>query len=1580
MKKIFRILIITFMWILFPFLVYCGDTASEKPVIEITSIKDSISINNEEFREYDFTKLFKITEDGKEINVSLMYIDTSKVLEKDGIYPVYCIYNGVFKEISVEITKVKYELYCNEEQITLSTEEVFEYDYTKLFRLLRNGEEIELKQENIDITDIDNKEGSYQVKCKYQGITQTVLVNVIEPKIEINVTSTILEIYEQDVDNLDLKSLFTITKNGKNIEVLDSYLTTNINNVKGTYFVICSYQNYSQKVTIKVLQSSYEIILLSEMIDIKQSEVITINFKSYFNIIENGKDIEVLDNMITSSVTSEVGCYEVTCTYKDLRKTMYVNVVLEHKIDIIKAYKELELTNEELTSYDYISLFLVYVDNVYVKIDSTNISFDKENINLESKFNVICTYVIDGVSKEEKVTVNVVENKEYQVYTKSIITYPNSEPIDYKNLFEVYLSGERIEIDINDITGSVDFSKVGTYEITLKINDKTYTSTVEVKMGAILEYRNGDKVQITLGTNKDSYLFSQDFVLIVNGIVFNDFPQSFIDVSGVDFNTLGEYTAKAKIPYNDAKLGIASVKFKYVEKEITYEVVKAKYKIEVEDEVNISTKNDLLNAIKVTIGSRKYDLTLNKNLAGALTCYVEIASGEIIKDYETHKAVLDVYVFGPNNEPVSVEVNYHYSKDVIINGDNIVIYSSYPIYIVDLFEIFEDSNKVEVDSSMISGFIDFDNPGEYFLTCNYEGVSKTVQVMIIDSSIIGTYKSAQKTIPDTTDYDDEYTSGVITSNDVSLFKINEDGTYKFGDKKVSVIEALSENDILISLNGYDYYMHIYDDILVLDPLNINKMQFNNLNRPFVFFNTSKYKINSTYIINYQKSGHILTQSFTGYSIDVFNVLNLETNEINSYGLKIKLVSKTSADSIYEVSYGYCNFNEGFDPKVDKSGSLTLDGETYRFNVNSPVLGLIDLQASDDLKYAQKTFTYVDGDDTYKLQMNSSQNFVFKKGTSTIFSLTYFDAKKQKNTVIDYENDILMLYSIKDSFYGTYAYKFKLNVDDLTMEIIDKDDYYGYYVYNNMAIFIDGYGSGIAKEDVNSFYEYPFTYEKKGNELVLKFNADSAFGKKMTFYVHDLLNILTVKETSVQKFKKIVFENEIVTKGAIIKIDKNVFGNVPIIEKEELYNAISIITKDGNMSLEQKKGKIPGSDVYYIVTNKIKFGTAGFYELVINIPFEDKIVENYFCVEILGNIYIENDIPGSYNYGLVNDNIHLYLDTYGFGMITIQEEISAQTYEGLYVITNDGFLLNAYNKTGNNIILSGTIIGDGVIFVRASGASSFSDYFTKGEKMVAGNSKYILRKFTNNGSDLYVLSPSGSQNGQIVLADLIDEQNQIYLLKLEDNNTLLVQISNWGSQSAGLVLSDGYEGTYVKEDGSTLFLDGFGNAKEDGNYIGKYAINSYKETEVVIIKNENVSLKCFVYRIDKKEYNYYNIDISLDESLIVDNTFTCEYSFICEDNEYVASTSIQLLAGGKAIITSTSAEHDNNCVLDKYNPKFISENATYKVEGNVVTIVSEGYIFTFLIENILYPCCLKSLSNNLELDSHGYFNVGTRFVK
>ena len=101
MKKIFRILIITFMWILFPFLVYCGDTASEKPVIEITSIKDSISINNEEFREYDFTKLFKITEDGKEINVSLMYIDTSKVLEKDGIYPVYCIYNGVFKEISV---------------------------------------------------------------------------------------------------------------------------------------------------------------------------------------------------------------------------------------------------------------------------------------------------------------------------------------------------------------------------------------------------------------------------------------------------------------------------------------------------------------------------------------------------------------------------------------------------------------------------------------------------------------------------------------------------------------------------------------------------------------------------------------------------------------------------------------------------------------------------------------------------------------------------------------------------------------------------------------------------------------------------------------------------------------------------------------------------------------------------------------------------------------------------------------------------------------------------------------------------------------------------------------------------------------------------------------------------------------------------------------------------------------------------------------------------------------------------------------------------------------------------------------
>lgn len=116
------------------------------------------------------------------------------------------------------------------------------------------------------------------------------------------------------------------------------------------------------------------------------------------------------------------------------------------------------------------------------------------------------------------------------------------------------------------ITGIIDYTEVGENIITLNYNGLTKQAIVEVKRGVIIEHSKSDTITILKGTNKGNYNFIEDFKVIINGIRFRNISDTYLNLSTVDFNTVGNYTVTLKIPYNEKNIGLSGVKFTYYEK------------------------------------------------------------------------------------------------------------------------------------------------------------------------------------------------------------------------------------------------------------------------------------------------------------------------------------------------------------------------------------------------------------------------------------------------------------------------------------------------------------------------------------------------------------------------------------------------------------------------------------------------------------------------------------------------------------------------------------------------------------------------------------------------------------------------------------------------------------------------------------------------------------------------------------------------------------------------------------------------------------------------------------------------------
>ena len=1400
----------------------------------------------------------------------------------------------------------------------------------------------------------------------------------VEPAetVEITAISDAVEIEDIYLNEHDFTAYFEITVDGGKVEVKEEYLDlSNLKNEAGVYEVLCTYKGVSASVEVTVLHNDYLISLSQSEISVNKANALDYDYLALFTAYVNGVRVDITPDMINSNVSSVPGVYTFSVTLGDKREVLTVNVANAHDILVAVTYKVCKIADTELDNFDYTTLFSLFVDGkaVQVKMDMIDLSALNDasvGDEREVKFN----YSLDETTVTKIAKVAVVAQSELVINAKDIQIYPNSGAVDLTSLFTISKGDEVIPVTSDMISGSIDYSKAGDNQITLTYGGQQAVANVKVVVGVVITYANADTVVVLKGTNQQSYPFENDFNVIINGIRFTMIA-SYIDSSNVDFSTAGSYKAKLRLPYNESSLSLSGAKFDYYEKEITYLVVENEYELTLKEErVTLKKGTTSYNPFKnitLTINGLMQALTDNPAYVDKISCYAKVVSDPIVFDsIGVQNVAVEVYVNGPDAEPVLVEYELIIESDVQITSTNKVVFTETTVMATELFTITKAGEPIEVTFDMITGKIDTFTPGVYTVELDYMGIIERATVVVMGKEMQGTYKTNLYTIPDFYSNDEEETT---TRAHVGAMQINEKGEITIKGVKAEVIDAIDEHTIIFKYKSNIHTLYYNNGIIVIEPDNAIKLRYYEDKRPYIYFNESIWTISRKFIIN-STDIYVYENNYACYSLDVFVLENKQTKEKLTYALKTHLASKIGSDTVYELSWGEGSFAEGFIGQTGETSSFTMNDLTYNFTLSNPETGKV-LRAEDAQKlYAGMTFKGTINGQSATLSADQYQSFTLKIGTTQIFKASSYEIGSMTNGGVDYAKQEVFLYYVDTRDDEFYSYKFKVDPVKKTFEYIAHDSMLGYYESDSAYVMFDGYGSGFINFNSASYATTDFSYEKLDGIATITYkNTISTFeyGNSAQFSVDKFGNVLTV-HSGLGLDVGDRFLNRYIQSGIIVNVNIETIGKESnTVAKAELYRAVEIITKDGVLADDQKAS--------YIDTKKVYFGGAGFYQLTVSAEFYGEKVTAYYAIQVLNKTIEGHPLVGTYGIGVIYPQNTLIIDAYG--RLTINT--SEGSFVGAVKIADDNtFSAELYGKKGTASVI-GEFIENGLVKIRATGALSYIDYYTTGSSYVIGRGTTILRIFNLKNNVVYILTQAEtSANGEIAQVEVLSGASATTvgaILKITTNKTeVFVKVNEVGNVRTGFVFADGHRGTFTG-DGEQLELDGFGRAVY-GSTVGTYVVNGNNNVTVYI---NNVPT---VYKINVENGTYTKVDVAFDSSLVEGRTFSADLYFFCGEYMYLANTTFEFLAGGKVLVTSTSSEHDSGsepCAVDKYAPVFCSTSGvqgTFNVSGTRVTVSVNGYTFVFNISNVVVVNELVCENNGgLTSEDHGYFTVGDSFI-
>lgn len=1406
-----------------------------------------------------------------------------------------------------------------------------------------------------------------------------------------------VSIHEKQFADFNYSSLFVITVDGNQVLIQSAYLDlSHLPTAVGEEgYVVCEYKGKSAQCKVIIAPTVFDLTLAVNEMSISQLQVDDgYDFLAFFTATEDGENRQITPDMVQNDVKREVGDYAYTVTYHGISKTLTVHVTEAHRIEIVNSYKLLQLKVEQVADLDVTSLFSLYVDGQTVKVERDMIDASALNSVEEGKtYNVVMSYSYRGADATSVAKIKIVPPEEVIINARNAVVFPNGGNIDLTSLFTIKEGDSFVRVTEDMISGSVDYSAIGSNEITLTYKGKSATATVEVRRGVVISFPNGNTVSVKKGTNKIGYNFAGDVSVSVNGsrfmfVTYGDGSVYHVDTTNVDFDTVGVYTATVKIPY----VGAAKEQVSYTTETITYVVKETTYELSVvEDEVLLAqgtTSYNPLKNVSVKVNGIKKALVTDRATAEKdfLAVYAEYLSDMLDFDLVgTQHLKIAVYAGGLDETPEVVEFDVRIKSNVKIYAQGKIVFTEGTVYTLDLFSIKDGDKDVKVTADMLEGKADTYTPGVYSIKINYLGIEATAKVVVLSDEIVGTYKTNMTTIPSETskdygsweeedgwgDYGEgDYDDTIVPVVPLKDMTIGRDGSIVINGVKAEIVDGVDENTLTIKLNTMLHSLHIKDGIVVVEPDNSNRMSFTDSRRPLVYFSTKVWNLKARVVVN-SSANYVLSTTNPAYSIDTFKIEDRQSGEKRWFGLYTRLVSKSSSDTVYVVNWGEASYPDGFIPKANTTSTLTYGGEQYEFLMATNVTAKVQ-STEQALKYSGTYKGVIDGDDSARLTVETTGTYKLSLGGKTLFSASAMDIKSMVNGGVNYDEDILYLYDYKQSIY---SYKIFIHNDTKTFTVAKKDGLFGYYEFDERFIFLDGYGKGFAKLDKTGYTHVKIEYEKSANEVNVRFidaPYNYAYGSEATFVASVFGNVLSVKYVEGDSLAGADFVNSHIESGAIVTISQTAFdrGNSTMVN-ESILKSVRIITKQGELTVAEKKKCVD--------LTAVKVNVAGFYALPITLDLNGESVTAYYAIQIIAAIDGANKtFKGEYGAGLIS-GATLTIDNYN--KLTLN---CGSVFSGFVSASDTEFYCKAYNSVGDSVDVQGKFIADGVLYLRATGAVILNEYFSKGIVSVAGGGA-ILRKNEYDGKVTYFYSAS--------INSALEELTEIQTL--EGNGTdngavvkfvvkgkeIIAKILQWGNTSGGLVINDGYRGTYTCEGREDLVIDGFGNLKI-GQTEGKYSFNA--NGSLLVKTSENM----FVLDVNVINHVYDLSSIKLDESLVRGKTFSLTYVFVCPNEgsyPYNATTKFVFLANGKVSVVSTSDDHDNGeaaCPKDSYKPSFASKNGMlgdYTVDGVTVRVTVGKATFVFELTDVSLAdeivCVSTTLDSNTE---QGAFNIGARF--
>lgn len=1490
--------------------------------------------------------------------------------------------------VSSVIPSEEIEVKADKAEVRIALVDLDSFDFTSLFDIYVDGGKVGVSADYIDLSKLKKELGTYEIVCSYGGKSAKVTVHVVnERNVFVQANKTKVTIKDVEVKTYDYTCLFTLTVNGNITEVKKEYINaSNVLPAPDTYTVTCEYGGSSAKVWVEVTETPFVASALEDEVNVYVGAVNEFEPKALFAITLGGEEVEVTDDMITGEVKPEVGDYEIKLSIGSRKASVIVHVVNEHVIKIGSAYSEIDIAPEDVSSYDFINDFYIYEDGKSVEVNSENVTLDTSALTgaaIGDKCEISVSYVPadgkGGATKTVIVNVTAVGSIAIKVLNAEVF---ESDTLDLTSLFEITDNGEEIEVTDDMISGFVDFANSDECKITLTYKNIRRTATVKKIKGISIRYAAGEIVSVKKGENKGAYDFAGDFEVYIDGIRFYGIA-GWIDTNNVNFDAIGVYDAILTVKYNDASI-FGKPQFAATKtKTIKYNVVPNVYDLKltektVELEAGLADY-DVLSNIELSVNGYRQSFTANRGEVNMVTTYYEIVSAPDLTVTGSHKVTINLYVYGLGYDSVTAEYTIIVKNGIKIYSEDKAVFTGETLYAPDLFRVYENGKAVNVTPDMISGRINPFVAGSYVLTVEYKGVTRSATVSVIPSDYVGDYQTADKTIAkDSVEGED----GDVAEDEKPSVAI---GDMEIGRDMSIFVHGVKAENVTLTDYGFDFMLgtnaheaHFENGVCVIIPLNELKLSYYDDNRPLVYFKRGTWAIADSVSVHYSKEGKsVYSLTYSGYSIFLYKVRNLETNELCWFAIQVKLEYKTSADTVYSVNYGFIDLPADFSSKtIGAAGDFELNGSRYVFTISERGTGKIN-KTDTTAPFANKSFTGMFDGKAATLSLGNEHQPTLTVGGIKKFSMNtsefhpkynYYSTdegyyilygyevvtfdKKYNTKTISYSTDLFIEEKDGDTESVTvtpFSYKFLFDVDNGTFTLAERDEYFGLYKNGEgRFVFLDGYGNGIIDTTKDSIGQYGFTYTAKNSLITVVYDdpSNKLSQKRGVFSIDAFGNVLYAQSCGKEFEKGDALTNAYITSGAAVTLSRSVFHKGET--KDDIINAVKIVTKDGEYSLTAKKQKVTvnGKQVAIVDVSKISTGNAGFYLLEINLKLDgaSSVSTKRFAVQVLDEVLPAGE-GFARNYGYSISGLTSFaLNTFGEAEFVV----GGVSYTG-YATVADGKLYAkltaAYKGT---VSITGEINDDEILTLQIVTADGtlLLEHYSVGTVLYAGNGELIIRSFATSKGNVFYISSALSVLGDKVTIKTTDGEDvsaisvgSVVAFTYDGKNYVL-RVAALGDEKNGLEISDLLEGEYedLSGRGETLTLDGYGSGVLNGTR-GTYYV--YNETDngkrLVFTTTSGTLIKLLIGTGGDKLGKFVSYG-EVAEKDLSGKSYTGDVG----DYEITATVTMKFEDNGKVTLSYSSSD-------DSPAPDYAG-TGTYAVTNGEIVISVKGYVITLTFED------------------------------